>query len=376
MPRTFLFETRGGAELGEFQHTSLSWQVQANTAETVDVTIDLNDVVEGSRDWANAGTPWKHSIAVDVGGRWFGGPILPHDLDGDDGSLRVTARGLRFLTTGHRVLPSAALTQSLVTAAGVPDTSLDTSISGFDLGTIGKKLLQQACGWPGWTDIPIEYHADRAGTRERTYPAIERKNLEAALSDLSGVENGPDIRLQLVRTSPDTFGWVYESGSEDQPRLQSATALAWEPAQGSGLRITKDPTQMGSVSWSEGGRADDTTLVEMLYDPYLVDRGFPLLHLDSDASTNTVDPEVLRAWNGETLRTARRPWEFWSFRVRTDRSPFPYEYNVGDLIDVVIGTDRDVPGGYIPKGTYQRRIAGMSGDEEAEWITITCGEAY
>lgn len=376
MPRTFLFETRGGAELAEFSHSKLGWQVQSNTPETVDVTIDLTDEVEGARDWANAATAWKHSIAVDVGGRWFGGPILPQDLDGDDGSLRVTARGLRHMTGRHRVLPPEALTQSLVTAAGVPDTSLDTTISGFDLGTIGKKLLQQGCEWPGWSDIPISYHADRAGTRSQSYAAIERKNLEEAITDLSGLQNGPDIRLQLVRTSPDSFGWIYESGTEAQPRLQGATPLAWEPAQGSGLKVKKDPSRMGSVSWSEGGRADDTTIVEMLYDPYLVDQGLPLLHLDSDASSNTVNAETLRSWNVETLRTARRPWQFWSFRVRSDQSPYPYEYNIGDLVDVVIVTNQDVPGGYIPKGTYQRRIVGMSGDEQGEWITITCGEAY
>lgn len=376
MSGTFLFETRGGADLGEFSHSELSWQVQSNTPETVDVTIDLTDEVEGARDWANAATPWKHSIAVDIGGRWLGGPILPQDLDEDDGLLKITARGLRFMTGRHRVLPVAALTQSLVTAGGVPDTGLDTTISGFDLGTIGKKLLQQGCEWPGWSDIPISYHADRVGTRSRTFSAIERKNLEEAITELSSVENGPDIRLQLVRTSPDSFGWVYESGTEAEPRLQSAVPLSWEPAQGSGLQVKKDPSRMGSVSWSEGGRADDTTIVEMLYDPYLVDQGLPLLHLDSDASTNTVEPETLRSWNVETLRTARRPWEFWSFRVRTDKSPFPYEFNVGDLVDVVIVTGRDVPGGYIPKGTHPRRIVGMSGDAQGEWIKITCGEAY
>lgn len=376
MSRTFLFETRGGAELGEFSHAQLSWQVQGNTPETINTTIDLNDEVEAARDWANAATPWKHSIAVDVGGRWYGGPILPHDFNGDDGSLKLTARGGLFMTGWWSVLPATALTQSLVGSDGLPDTSLDTIFSGFDLGTIGSKVLQQARSWPGRNDIPITFHADRAGTRTRTFPAVERKKVDRVLADLSGVENGPDIRLQLVRTSPNSFGWVYESGTEAQPRLQSDTVLVWEPDQISGLTVTKDPSRMGSLSWSEGGRADDKVLIEMLYDPYLVDRGLPLLELESDASSNVTDSATLRAWNVETLRTARKPWEFWSFKVRADQSPFPFEYNWGSLVDVVVSAGTPVQGGYVAPGTHRRRIAALSGDETDEFITITCGEAY
>ena len=374
--RVYVFETRGGALLAEVEPVQVSWGVQANTADDVSVTVDLNSTVEGSRDWRNLGTPWKHSLAVDVGGRVYGGPIMPHDFGEDDGRLTLAARGLLVALDRRSVLQLAALTTSLVDGDGLPDPAFDTTIAGFDLGTIGKKVVVQALTWPGWSDVPVVFHADRAGTRTRTYVGVERKPVAEALDDLSGVQNGPDIRFQLRWTGPDTFGWLYESGTETQPRLQGESVFSWEVGQESGLTVSTNPSRMGSVAWSQGGRADDAIAVAMMYDSFLVDRGFPLLELESDASSTTSSQDTLVAWNVETLRTARVPWEFWSFRVRADRSPFPNEYNTGDLIDVIVTADTPVAGGYVPVGAYRRRIAGLSDDESGEFITITCGETY
>lgn len=373
--RVSIFETRGGAVINEIDPADLTWSAVANEAETVKVDIDLNSASESGRNWRSVAAPWKHSIAVEVGGRVYGGPILPHDFSDDDAALSFTARGFRVMTARRSILPVEALTQSLVLPDGLPDASLDTSLVGFDLGTIGKKLVEQACEWPGWDDIPIVFPADRAGTRERNYPAIERKKVDAALSDLSDVENGPDFRFQLERVDADFFRWVFDSGTEKQPRLQSADIFAWEVGQGSGLSVVTNPSLMGSLAWSEGGRADDTTIIRSLYDPTLIDNGFPLLEVETDASSNTVEESTLHAWNVETLRTSVKPWEFWSFKIRADRSPFPGEYNIGDLIDVTITKDAPVSGGYVGPGIYPRRIVGLSGDL-SEWITVTCGEVY
>ncbi|TCJ28768.1 hypothetical protein E0W80_04515 [Microbacterium sp. PI-1] len=372
--RCFVFETLSGNLLQEVEPSDLQWSENANQAETVDGAFDLNSTSEGSRDWRNLGTPWKHSIAVDANGRLLGGPIMPHDFSDAGGSLKLTARGGRIVFSRRSVLPPAALTQSLVLPNGEPDTSLDSTWAGFDLGTIAKKIGQQACAWPG-SNMPIVWPEDRSGIRERTYAAIDRKNVDDAWSDLSKVENGPDIRMRLEWDGPDRFRWVFETGTEEQPRLQGPDAFDWEVGQGSGLSVQTNPSRMGSLSWSQGGRADDTTLVRSLYDPTLIDRGFPLLELESDASSNTVLPETLDSWNVETLRTAKKPWEFWSFNVRADESPYPFEYGPGSLINVTVTEDAPVAGGYVPPGTYTRRIAGLSG-AISDWITVTCGEVY
>lgn len=314
----YVFATRGGRILAEIEPAAVSWSWEGNPAETVDVTIDMNNPVEADRNWRNLGSPWAHSLAIEigdpgVGARYLGGPILPHDFDDDGATLKVTARGIRFALAHRNVLPVAALTTSLVDSAGVPRPSMNSVWSGLDYGTIGKRLTQQAFAWPGWTDIPITYHADRPGTRLQTYEALDFMDVDEALSNLSGLENGPDIRFELKRTG-DTFGWVYRSGTDAAPRLTGDAVYAWEVGKASGLKVQTNPSLMASVAWSLGGRNQDQVLVDMLYDPAIVDSGGVLLERRSDASDSTARQETLRSWNVETLRTGRRPWEFSTLR--------------------------------------------------------------
>lgn len=370
--RAFLFETRGGRMLGEVEPAAVTWAENSNQAETVTSVFDLTSV-EGERNWRSDGTPWKHSLALDVNGRLLGGPILPHKFDGS--TTRIVARGGRALFATRSILPVAAMPpRSLVLPSGDPDTSLDSTWSGYDLGTIAKKIGQQACTFPG-TDYPIVWPADRPGTHERTYPAIEKKKVEPAWTDLSRVENGPDIRLRLEWNGDDHFQWQFETGTQEQPRLQGTDVIAFDLAQTSGIDVTLDPSLMGSLAWSQGGRSLDQVLIRALYDPTLIDRGFPFLELESDASVNTVEVSALDAWNAETLRTAAKPWEFWSFKVPANQSPYPNEYGPGSLITFHVSQDTPVRGGYITPGTHTRRIASLSGDL-SDWVTITCGESY
>ncbi|ONI65622.1 hypothetical protein CSIV_04910 [Microbacterium sp. CSI-V] len=399
--RFYVFETRGGALLEEIEPSEQDWQEQSNTAETINAHF-----VDGVRGWRNLFTPWKHSIAVDVGGHLLGGPIIPQDFDRDESKLKVTARGFRHMLNLVPVLPPppgllSAAAPDWLAPDGKPAEGFDTIIDGVDHGTIGKRLVQQGCLWPGWADIPIRFHADRPGTRQQSYTAVERKKIGAALTDLSNQENGPDIRIRLERTSSDSFGWVYESGTEEQPRLQGEAPLTWEPNDVTGVGVQLDPTRMGSVSWASAGRSSDTTLLRMQYDPYLIDNGFPLLHLDADVSTTTKDAVTLDSANVETLRTARKPWEFWSFDASGDQSPFPYEYGCGDLAELFLSEQQQIKLGlltgpgtltgpgvvtgdtrldpiydYLPAGSYRRRIVGLSGSSRSDFIEVTCGATY
>lgn len=374
MTSYFVFETLTGKILTEFEPEQASWSIRANEAETVSVTLDLSDPVNRALDWRNLATPWKHAIAIEEHGRYLGGPILPHDWDEDDHRLKLNVRGIRVLLGRRTILPVAALTTSLVKPGGEPDTALDTTIRDVDLGTVGIRLIRQAMSWPGFA-LPIDFHPERAGGITRTYAAVDLTRVDAALSDLSDEENGPDIRLQLRRGSVRDFEWVYESGTAAEPRLQSPSVHTWElqadEAAGSGVSVTTDPTEMASISWATAGRSSDRVLVSRVYDTRLVDAGFPLMEAVDSSNSSVSEQTVLDGLAAERARTSLKPSEFWSFRVRLDASPFLSEYHVGDLVRVVVRNSD-----YVPVGEFTRRIAGLSGDEQGDWVKVTCGEVY
>ncbi|MDY0829140.1 hypothetical protein SK224_08375 [Microbacterium sp. BG28] len=374
--RLSIFETRGGAVIDELEPLGHRWEEQSNTPETVSLPLT------GLDEWQNLLTPWKHSLALEVDGRVLGGPIVPTEKEPESASVDVTARGFVYMLGRVPVLPLAALTRPLA-PNGEPDATLDTFINGVDHGTIGKKLLQQQLQWPGWTDIPMRFHPDRPGSRQESYAAVHRKSIASAFSDLAGQQQGPDIRVRLERTGDRSFGWVYESGTEAQPRLQGEAPITWEASSIAGIGVRIDPSRMGSIAWAEGGRATDQTLIRMAYDPFLVNRGFPLLHLESEASYTTERVETLDSKNAETLRTARVPAQFWTFKVPSDSPPFPHEYQCGDLATLMLSpvdqyavgliSARDIPN--VRPRAVTRRIVGVSGAARAD-ITITCGEFY
>lgn len=374
----YIFETRGGRMVTEFEPLDVKWNAATNAAEDVTVTIDLRNAVEAARDWRSLATPWKHSIAIDTGTRVLGGPILPSTMTDDDGKLQIVARGVVVLFDRFPILPVAVLTrpedQRLTLPNGLPDPAVDTTLSGLDYGTIGKRLIQQALAWPGGADLPIVFQDDRTGSREKTYPAVDMKKVGDALVDLSKLENGCDFRFQLRWRDDTRLEWFFETGTEQTPRLQSPDISAWEVGDGSGLKVETNPSRMASIVWSIAGRSSDIVLARMRYESALIDHGFPLLFTDSGVSPTASDPTTLDSRNVEALRTAAKPWEFWSFSISAaDAGAF--NVREGDYLDVIVTADANVSGGFVAAGTYRRRVAALSGTL-GDWVTITCGEVY
>lgn len=375
MTRWFVFDTLTGTELTDFTAKADStWSVRANEAEDVQVTIPLTDPRMRALDWQNLAAEWKSSIAVEEHGRFYGGPIQPHTYDGDKDELKLTAKGLWKYFDHRKVLPPAAEFTSLVLPSGLPDPSLDTNLSGLDYGTIAKRIVQQACAWPG-ANLPIVYQDDRAGTRIRNYPAVDLKEVGTVLAQLTEVINGPDIRFQLRRRDATHFEWFMETGTETQPRLQSPIVQTWdlgaEALASTNLSVTSDPSEMADVSWAAGGRNDDRVLMAMARSTKLRDAGYPLLELADTSHSDVVLQATLDDYAAEGLRTGYLPAKFWTFKVRADRKPYLADYSVGDLVDVTVARS-----GYLKPRPYRRRIAALSGDAKGDWITITTGAIY
>jgi hypothetical protein len=374
--RWFVFETMTGTILREFEPQTGSWEARLNEAEALKVSLPLTDPILAAMDWRNLATPWKHSIAMDEGGRLSGGPILRHSY-APGSPLELIARGIRVWLSRRTILPPNAATEPLVSADGTPNFGLDTKLSGTDLGSLGRYLVWQACQWPGGR-VPIVFEPARKGSRSRSYRSVELKNVDEALTQLSGVENGPDFdfRLRYKQGTSDTqVEWAMVSGTESQPRLMSELAHGWDltaqQSSGGELDVQTDPTVMGSLSWSSAGRGNDSVLIARAYDPSLIDNGVPLLEIVDTSHTNVTVQSTLDGWAEEPLRTAKGPSEFWSFRARLDEPPRLRDYRVGDMCVVRVQGDP-----YVPDGEHRRRILCLSGEHGSPWVTITCGESF
>jgi hypothetical protein len=369
----FIFDTLSGRTLQEFTPQSGTWSERGNEAEQISVTIPLSDPDLAGMDWRNLATEWKSSIAVEEHGRFYGGPILPHDWANNKLELNLTARGIWTYFDHRHVLPSSAATQSLVLSSGMPNTALDTNLSGLDLGTIVKRLVQRACAWSG-AALPIIYMPDRAGTRGKTYAALDFKKVGSAITDITNLVGGPDVRFRLVRDGL-YFSWMLETGTENEPRLQSPSIFDWdfgaEDLAADELTVKTDPSYMADIAWATGGRNADVSLVSRASTTKLRAAGYPLLETLDSSHSDVVEQETLNSYTAETLRTAYVPANFWAIKVKADASPYLYEYAVGDLARVHVEGSP-----YLPDGTYPRRIAALSGDEQGEWITVTFGEVY
>lgn len=374
MTQWYIFETMTGRILAEFVPSSGSWSERLNEPDSVSVTVPIYSTDEQGRDWRNLATPWKHSLAVEESGRYFGGPIQPHSHDAGSDSLQISASGVRGYFARRNVLPPEALYTSLVKADGSPEDALDTNLSGFDLGTIGKRLVEQSVAWPGG-GLPIRFEPDRKGSNKRSYLAIDLKRVDEALNQLTGVVGGPDFAFVLRRASETHFEWLMKSGTETRPQLGSTDALVWDlsasDSSGSGLSVDTNPQNMCSLSWATGGRSDDRVLVSRQYDRALVDDGFPLLEAVDTSHTSVSEQATLDGWAKAPLRTGRRPAEFRSFKASLHAPPWLSEYSVGDFCELAISGDR-----YTPDGLYRHRILEISGDESGDWVDVTLGEVF
>lgn len=375
MPTFHLFNLRDGLLLDEFEPVNGSWSVAVNDPEEVKVTIDLNDELEQRREWRNIAAASKTGVAVEHDGRWYGGQILPKSWDEDDQSLTITAKGIHSWLYDMFVAPPAAETAMLIDpSTKLANPALNTTFSGVDLGTIIKKLVQQACSWPG-ASLPIVYEPDRPGTATRTYEFLDFKTVGSAIDDISNVINGPDFRFELRRKDETHLHWVLVTGTEAQPRLQSATVHSWDSAaiepSASGVSEDSDPSEMGDIAWVTGGRTEDTAMVARAVSTKLRDAGYLLrMKLDSSHSDVKLQP-TLEGYAAEALRTGSQEILFRKFRARATLAPFLNEYHPGDLCQVNVEGS-----GYLPDGAPVRRIAKLAGDETGEFIEITLGEIY
>lgn len=309
------------------------------------------------RDIKAATEPTRTFMAVLADDRVVAaGPIWTQDWDQDNGTLELKALGLASLWDHRLVLNHLVNMQQ---AGAVAASSL--SYSGLSLGTIAKRLVQEAQAHTGGT-VPVVFPDDEAGTNDRTYPGYELATVGQRLSELSEVEGGPEMEFQ-PRLTADRTGveWVMRVGTTAEPQLAQA-GLDWmvdtSVPRGNlgGLSVNVDASAVANRAFAKGSGSDEATLISRPgTDPAQWAAGYPLLESASSYSS-VIEQATIDAHAAGDVEANNRPWQTWRLKVPVDGRVGTAR--PGDWWKVRVGEDHV----FLDAGLYRSRMASMSGD--------------
>lgn len=405
MTRYLIGDLRTGRRILNLPVMTGSWDDRLDTAETITVKADLQDPDVRNLGLRNAATPAKSFLAVVEGDVIVAaGPIWTVNYDRDAATLELGASGLASYYDHRLILPLLAATIGVDqwtipdpsdSTKTIPNPALSTTYTGIWLGTIAKRLVQQAHTWTGGS-LPVIFQDDETdgdADHDRTYLGADFKPVGEAIADLSNVEGGPETNFQ-GRFTADKLGveWVMQVGTVAQPLLFSPQHVQWNltvpDSPVSGLTISGDASKMGSWSWLTGGRQSDDVLVARAYDSTLVDAGFPVMDVLDTSHTSVSVQSTLDGYAAAGALLGKKVTETWEFTVEaypTDEEGNPAGpqltgWNVGDFCDLTVAayvppTD-DAPAigdpFLIEGGKFPLRIVGRSGDEQGRTVKVQC----
>jgi hypothetical protein len=360
-----------GRRILDLPFLQASWTAELNTAETLSAKVDINDRTIQRLDLYNASWPGKTALIIeDSMGITRGGPIWTREYDRDAGTVTLNAKGM-WSYFDHRVLlPLMQPTDKLTNPDGTANTRFDTSITNTSYQNIAKKWIQQSTAWTGG-NLPITYENDLTGTYERNIKGAETKLIGDLLSDLTDIENGPDIEFIPQRTTDGLgYQWLLKTGN---PRITAPTTLTFDTSTPkhpiTNLTITDDATNLATQIWETGGASTDTAIIERATSPTLLNQGYPFYEKVETLSSTVTQTTTALAKAAEAIRTSQRPMHSWSFSVRRDSMQGA---EVGSMVS--IKTRHDLFG--IPDDRHEMRILGLEGDSDSDSIKVTTGAIY
>lgn len=356
-------DLRTGQILEEYLVDDMAWDRPLNDAGTANGTLNLQDAdVRASTPrltCAPARSFWM--IEWDEVPVW-GGVVWTHRYSRKARTLKLTAAGLWSLFDHRKALAALAYAQA-------PGAAADLTWSGISLGTQAKRLVQAALAHTGG-NLPIVLPADVAGTSIRTYPAYNLSWVGDLLTNLTEVEDGPDIEFAIER-DPARESYVRWRMRVGNPLLEQSgdywrfdDSVPESPV--TDLDVSVDGSKMGSRAWVPGEGQERDMLLGLQEDDELVAAGYPLLEVEDTTHKTTSDPLTLDLHAGDLVSRRSRPTEQWSVSVDANAADARLgQYLPGDAALLTVEGDP-----YLDDDEYAVRIIGMKGGSSSEDVTL------
>lgn len=361
-------ETTTGLILAELPFTGLSWSdtLDYSRGTSLSVTIPLESRAEVTRIRGYATGTWRNTlIAFYDGVPVVAAPLVSYQVDAPKTSVSFACSG-----------PAALLAARLVITPGYEmdpmNDAADVLLMNTTLWNIARELIDNALTGSG-RDLPMELPvytaAETVGDSERTYLASEAATVNERLTQLSQVDNGPDVHLR-PRLSADEryFWWDVRIG---RPFLGDESGLVAWTLGGNCTEITEDcdataqahrvltpgQTVQPSFAGAEDAEAEPWTPIGTAEDLTQINYGWPLLERTDRARGTTESVFWLSRQSEDYLRAFNLPAISWGVKARCGWAPKVGTFDLGGPATLKVFDDR-----WIPDGEYPMRITSMSGD--------------
>lgn len=363
--RVLLHETMTGEPVTELEFSILSWSTGVLRPDEVSVTLPGYT----GHQYYQYMVPRKFMITVmdDDGivraSGVLGTPEGDTDEDGID-LVRMSGRGIDTIFDRRHVLPYPYW--PLVDSHGYPIAARDTRFSGVEYGTMMKRLYQQAISHPGG-ELPVVWESDRPGTREHEWQACQGKPVSEAVADLSELINGVEWDWVPQVDDNDRLSLILLTGRDSSQEITSTFWHTWQQGGSEpdirGFKVKMSPEFMTQTAIFTGGKDEDRVMVSRATGTNLIDAGIPLSEVWDSSHSSVAHQSTLDGWAQKRFEEGQAPIQYWSFDVRADRAR---GLRHGDWCTVEIADHW-----LVPDGSYARRVVGVSGSGDGDWLGVT-----
>lgn len=274
----YLFQTTTGVVGPKVQFESLSWSMELNGIESIQLSVRKSELPQVDLSfwfaawWAGVVLLWNDSPVV-------AGPIITRPKETID-DITISCGGIRSLLA-NRVVVEEQTDWSKIQKS-------ELSYNNVSLGTIAQRVVKDAMKKPGGS-LPIgfpqpeETSALNNADHERNFKGFNIQNLycDSILTRLSDVINGPDIMFKpaLIRDNQLMFQMYH--GTEKQPRIAQDFVKIWDTTPEKGQVADIDVNYSGSYQasrvFSIGAGQDEGVLISVSTNNTPIQKNFPLL---------------------------------------------------------------------------------------------------
>lgn len=273
-----LFQVTTGAIGPQINFDSATWSISLNETESLSIDIRKSDLPKVDLNYWLA--PWWAGILYMYNGvPIVAGPIISRPAESFT-SIRVECRGIRAILERRFVITEQTNWPLL------PKTKI--LYTGLTLGTIAQRVVKVGMAKSGGS-LPISFpYPERVSAsvdeeHKRTYQGYNLSNItvDAVLTKLSGVTDGPDIifRPRLVDANTLTFDMIH--GDDGNPNIPQKITPIWDTTAINGkitdLDIITTGTYQTNRVFATGDGTNEGTLIRMHEDPSFLINGGPLL---------------------------------------------------------------------------------------------------